>query len=42
MSHGSTEVFLVDGFHTPQGRYGGALAAIRAGELDLAMLVEKA
>ena len=37
MSHGSTEVFLVDGVRTPQGRYGGALAAVRPD--DLAALV---
>ena len=28
MSHGSTEVYLVDGVRTPQGWYGGALAAV--------------
>jgi acetyl-CoA acetyltransferase family protein len=37
MSHGSTEVFLVDGVRTPQGRYGGALASLRPD--DLAALV---
>ena len=37
MSHGSTEVLLVDGVRTPQGRYGGALASVRPD--DLAALV---
>jgi acetyl-CoA acetyltransferase len=37
MSHGSTAVHLVDGVRTPQGRYGGAPAAVRPD--DLAALV---
>ena len=37
MPHGSTQVYLVDGVRTPQGRYGGALAAVRPD--DLAALV---
>jgi 3-oxoadipyl-CoA thiolase len=37
MSHGPTEVFLVDGVRTPQGKYGGALAGVRPD--DLAALV---
>ncbi len=37
MSHESTEVFLIDGVRTPQGKYGGALAAARPD--DLAALV---
>ncbi len=28
MSHGSTEVFLVDGVRTPQGRYGGVAVLV--------------
>ena len=37
MSHGSPEVFLVDGVHTPQGRSGGVLPGVRPD--DLAALV---
>ncbi|WP_448616532.1 thiolase family protein [Modestobacter sp. URMC 112] len=37
MSRQHPEVFLVDGVRTPQGRYGGALAAVRPD--DLAALV---
>jgi 3-oxoadipyl-CoA thiolase len=37
MSHENTEVYLVDGVRTPQGRYGGALASVRPD--DLAALV---
>ena len=37
MSQGSTEVLLIDGVRTPQGRYGGALASVRPD--DLAALV---
>ena len=37
MSHGSPEVFLVDGGRTPQGRYGGVLSGVRPD--DLAALV---
>ena len=33
MSHGSTEVYLVDGVRTPQGEYGGALASVRPDDL---------
>jgi hypothetical protein len=36
MSHGSTEVFLVDGVRTPHGRYGGALAAVELDEASAA------
>ncbi|WP_448620727.1 hypothetical protein [Geodermatophilus sp. URMC 65] len=36
MSHGSTEVHPVDGVRTPQGRYGGALAAVEEVVLDAA------
>ncbi|MCI3244874.1 MULTISPECIES: thiolase family protein [Streptomyces] len=35
----STEVYLIDGARTPQGRYGGALASVRPD--DLAALVVK-
>ena len=41
MSHGSTEVHLVDGVRTPQGRDGGALAAVRPDDLA-ALVVGKA
>jgi acetyl-CoA acetyltransferase family protein len=37
MSHENTEVYLVDGVRTPQGKYGGALASVRPD--DLAALV---
>ena len=37
MSQESTEVYLVDGVRTPQGKYGGALASVRPD--DLAALV---
>jgi 3-oxoadipyl-CoA thiolase len=37
MSHEPTDVYLVDGVRTPQGKYGGALAATRPD--DLAALV---
>jgi 3-oxoadipyl-CoA thiolase len=37
MSHVNTEVYLVDGVRTPQGKYGGALASVRPD--DLAALV---
>jgi acetyl-CoA acetyltransferase family protein len=37
MVHENTEVYLVDGVRTPQGRYGGALASVRPD--DLAALV---
>ncbi len=36
MSHGSTEVHPVDGVRTPQGRYGGALAAVEPDEASTA------
>ena len=36
MSHGSTEVVLIDGVPTPQGRYGGALAAVELDEASAA------
>ena len=36
MSHGSTEVSLVDGPPTPQDRYGGALAAVELDEASAA------
>ena len=50
MSHGSPEVFLVDGVRTPQGRYGGVLSGVRGGPAtlrvgvgqDVAVLVERA
>src|SRR3954471_7647459 len=37
MSHENTEVYLVEGVRTPQGKYGGALASVRPD--DLAALV---
>ncbi len=36
MSHGSTEVFLVDGVRTPHDRYRGALAAVELDEASAA------
>lgn len=37
MSHQPTDVYVIDGVRTPQGRYGGALAAARPD--DLAALI---
>jgi acetyl-CoA acetyltransferase len=52
VSHGSPEVFPVDGVRTPQGRYGGVLSGVRPDDLAafvvgealrrVAMLVERA
>jgi acetyl-CoA acetyltransferase len=51
VSHGSPEVFLVDGVRIQQGRYGGVLSGVRRGLATtlcvgegqgVAMLVERA
>jgi len=36
-----TDAFIVDAIRAPFGRYGGALAGVRADDLGIALIIER-